>query len=591
MQQVKFKKAFQLIVPILFLSMLLFTACEKEVEKIVTKTVHDTTVVVLNDTTLITIHDTLVVQIISVDTIFANPDSISQGGSIQLTAQVSTLPIAGEDLMFFWDAEAGTFNTDRGDTVIWKAPDEAGVYKVSVHVTDGEYIAIGKRNIGVGVYAASITPYYVGGDGCVCHSGKQAEWANTAHAHAWESLQNSGHAASYCNPCHTVGYEGDFGNSGYDEAPITKFVNVQCENCHGPGSDHISGPSSANITVSYNVENCGKCHNGEHHPYQEEWEQSPHNFDPYTSAHGAATRGSCGGCHEGVAAAYRLSGDLSTFYGGGAVADRPDTTIVPIAPVVCSTCHDPHSDANPGQLRTVDDVVLVTANNESPVITVGGTGKLCMQCHHARRAPETQVANGYAHFGPHANPQADMMAGKSAYHAVADPSFVWAGPSHLNVQNSCKTCHLPTQEYAPGSPAVTGHKFEPTVEACANCHGAITSFDDIMATDDYDGDGTVEGVQSEVHGLVQLLQDALIASGLDTTGVGFAGALGDTTLSTVKQREAGYNMIFIEDDKSWGIHNPDYAIQLLQQSYQYLTGTPVPNAKIARQDDEVVSPF
>jgi hypothetical protein len=240
-------------------------------------------------------------------------------------------------------------------------------------------------------------------------------------------------------------------------------------------------------------------------------------------------------------------------------------------------------------MRTVDDVPLVTANGESPVIAEGGVGKLCMHCHHARRGPESQIANGYAHFGPHANPQADMMAGKSASHGVA-PGYEWATPSHLLVQNSCKTCHLPTAEYGagPGGAAATGHEFIPKVEACEPCHGVIASFRDIPASGDFDGNGTTEGLQDEVEGLLHLLEEALVADGLDTTGVGTLGALGDTLRSTVTQRTAGYNFAFVEDDKSLGIHNPDYAVQLLQQSYFYLTGSLPANATIVERSNMAV---
>ncbi|NIT60796.1 MAG: hypothetical protein GWN00_32700, partial [Aliifodinibius sp.] len=65
----------------------------------------------------------------------------------------------------------------------------------------------------------------------------------------------------------------------------------------------------------------------------------------------------------------------------------------------------------------------------------------------------------------------------------------------------------------------------PTVEACEQCHGPITDFDEIMALEDFDGDGNVEGVQSEVEGLSDLLVEALVADGLDTLGVGVEGAL------------------------------------------------------------------
>ena len=38
-------------------------------------------------------------------------------------------------------------------------------------------------------------------------------------------------------------------------------------------------------------------------------------------------------------------------------------------------------------------------------------------------------------------------------------------------------------------------------------------------------------------------------------------------------RESGYNLVFVEADGSHGMHNADYAIQLLQQSIKKLTGS------------------
>jgi hypothetical protein len=566
-----------------FLSFTLFTACEKEVEKIVEVPVevHDT----------ITVTDTVILEIIIVDTINASPNNITQGQTVQMTVTTTLDPAAGTNLTYAWSADEGTIDHADSDTINWKAPDSDGAYAIRVTVSDGVYAGTGERMMGVGMYAPTATPYFVGDvlNGCACHQTDKVDpWALTAHAHAWESLQGSGHPASYCEPCHTTQDTVPVpGNSGYDDAPIAIFHDVQCESCHGPASEHAP-PSYPTDIDKYDMNTCGKCHDGTHHPYKTEWLMSPHNFDPLTSSHGAAVNPTCEGCHEGVAGAIRLSGDLSVFYGSGSVG-RPDTSEVPARGVVCATCHDPHSADNPGQMRAVDDVPLVTANNESPIISDGGVGKLCMHCHHARRGPESQIANGYAHFGPHANPQADMMAGKSAYHGVA-PGFSWATPSHLLVQNSCKTCHLPTAEYGagPGGAASTGHEFLPKVEACEPCHGVILTFRDIPASGDFDGNGTIEGLQDEVEGLLHLLEEALVADGLDTTGVGTMGALGDTLRSTVLQREAGYNLAYVEDDKSLGVHNPDYAVQLLQQSYLHLTGTLPTNATIVKQDNMVV---
>lgn len=35
---------------------------------------------------------------------------------------------------------------------------------------------------------------------------------------------------------------------------------ITCEQCHGPASEHIAGPSRSNIVVSLSAENCGQCH-------------------------------------------------------------------------------------------------------------------------------------------------------------------------------------------------------------------------------------------------------------------------------------------------------------------------------------------
>jgi hypothetical protein len=519
-------------------------------------------------------------------------DSIGQGKMVTLTAKVTTASNVGE-LTYRWFSDHGTFSATTGDTVHWKAPDEPGPYAVGVHVEDGKYDGVGRKTIGVGMFAPYVEPYYAGGTNCnTCHADKDAEWMETAHGHAWATLQNSGHPASYCIPCHTVDNVQTPGNSGYDDAPIALYENVQCENCHGPASAHLESKKADDINVDYSAGNCGACHEGTHHPYLTEWSQSVHNFNE-SSAHGAPINGGCQGCHEGVTAAERLADEagLAKFYGGAPYGTAPrDTVGIPIRGIVCATCHDPHNAENPGQVRTVADVHLIESNGESPVITEGGVGKLCMQCHHARHSADEQIPAGDDHFGPHGNPQADMMKGATGSHGVTDANYVWAGPSHLNVQNSCKTCHLNMEEYvSEEQPTKTGHLFIPTVEACRNCHGPIEDFNDIMAVSDFDGDGAVEGIQSEVTGLLHLLEGALVADGLDTTDTDLETALGDTLKSNVKQRTAGFNLVFIESDKSHGVHNPDYAIQLLQQSYKYLTGEDVPGAVMLRKDEGLVA--
>lgn len=595
-----FFKSCAFLLPVIFIMFMLSTGCETEKVVTETVTVHDTV------TVTITVHDTITILVngVEVDTVVANPAMIAQGGTVELTASATAQPGVGP-LTFNWFASAGELDAQTGDTVHWKAPDDPQVVTITVHAANaaGTFIGIGASMVGVEMYVPTVTPYYLGDAACAgCHSGNHTEWAGTAHAHAWETLQNSGHPQPFCNPCHAVGWDfdltdstfvGNTGNSGYDEAPIAKFEDVQCENCHGPASDHVAQVNPALVQVSYDVMNCGQCHEGTHHPFLTEWRQSPHNFDPY-----AEDSPSCGGCHDGVAAAIRLSNGssaypLNVFYGTGAISERPDTSVVPLQAVVCQACHDPHSPDNPAQVRTVADVPLRTPTGQPPIVVAeGGTGKLCMHCHHARRGPWEHIPNGNVRFGPHHSPQADAMAAETGYKGVADPTFNWAGPSHLLVQNSCKTCHLNMSEFGtgPGGAAVVGHEFIPKPEACVNCHGSITAFTQIPAAADFDGDGTVEGLQEEVDGLMVLLRDAIVNTppGLDTTTKGFVGAIGDTALSTLEQREAGWNWVYVYEDGSKGIHNPDYIVQLLQTSYSYITSQPVAGAVAVRNDNEAV---
>lgn len=577
----------------------MFIGCEPE-EKIVTETEYDTTYVTEYDTTYVDV----VVNIISVDAIVASPDSITVGGSIDLTAEVSTQQDVG-DLTLYWYSNQGSFDSETGDTVTWKAPDEAGTYKVVVHVANATdtSIAIGSRNIGVGMYAATVDPYYIGEENCVCHSAMQTSWAETGHANAWETLMSSDYAASYCFPCHTVGYEGENGNSGYDEAPIAKFENVQCENCHGAGSDHYDTQDPADISSNLTPEECATCHEGAHHPFYEEWLTSGHNFDPTVAAHGAGSRSYCQPCHSGAGFVEAYDSEHEGLW-----QTMSDAGTLP--GITCSVCHDPHSEDNAHQLRTTAAVTFVENGYDSDgvnpeTVDLGGPGQLCMQCHSARRAPEgpndTQISEGYEHFGPHGSGQGDMVYGESGYEAI-NQDFTFASSGHGLIEDACAACHVNTIPYGTFEPdsAYVGHSFAPKVEACASCHGTITGFNDIMAKSDFDGDGSIEGIQSEVAGLWAVLVTELVEYDEANGGVYMGGdpnmdvhaaidSVANTYLDSsaavaVELRKAGYALAQTVEDGSSGVHNPTYAIQLLQQSILYLDNTALPSSAIHRDE-------
>jgi Cytochrome c554 and c-prime len=109
-------------------------------------------------------------------------------------------------------------------------------------------------------------PSYVGMDKCAsCHKPAVAFWRTTVHARAWKTLVDVGKQADYkCVSCHVTGY-GQVGGTSLGHTQ--HFENIQCENCHGPGSAHVAAkgledpPAIQRQTPS---PTCTNCHN-EHH--------------------------------------------------------------------------------------------------------------------------------------------------------------------------------------------------------------------------------------------------------------------------------------------------------------------------------------
>lgn len=102
---------------------------------------------------------------------------------------------------------------------------------------------------------------YVGADKCgECHKKAFNKWKNTKHAKAYEGLllgrkdQRKGwikrHYDPECLACHVTGWEPEQVlryQSGFQIEELARnkhlFTNLkgqQCENCHGPGSDHVT---------------------------------------------------------------------------------------------------------------------------------------------------------------------------------------------------------------------------------------------------------------------------------------------------------------------------------------------------------------
>ncbi|NOY60245.1 MAG: T9SS type A sorting domain-containing protein [Calditrichaeota bacterium] len=485
---------------------------------------------------------------------------------------------------------ATTFDVDASTQIGVFTPDSAGTYVVDF--TDGDYSASLTINAGT----------YVGiedGNCNLCHNGKYTEWQGTGHSSMLKrGLEGtlSSHYASYCIGCHTTGYDVDAKNNGFDDREFTfpdslfpgmydsmktqfpdamKLANIQCESCHGPGSAHYSDVSDSKMVWSFSADVCAWCHDsGTHHVFPEQWDASVHASGKHIYTAGGHYT-ACTACHNGQGFALAVEGeDLS------AATQR--------IPITCATCHDPHSDENPHQLRTVAPVTL----GNDAVVSQGGLGLLCMNCHKSRRNAAEYTGPNFkysSHYGPHHGPQADMLV------ATNVPTFGKTLPSspHLvATENACVTCHMAEGHVdAEGNVIKVGsHSFSmvspdsvDNVKVCEECHGAIgESFADkkfyVNGSADLDGDGVEKGLQEEVEGLLDKL--ALLLPPLDTLAVDVSGKY----IYTETDAKAAYNYLFVEEDGSKGIHNPAFAVALLKTSIQAVRNHALSGEIVAIED-------
>jgi hypothetical protein len=110
------------------------------------------------------------------------------------------------------------------------------------------------------------------------------------------------------------------------------------------------------------------------------------------------------------------------------------------------------------------------------------------------------------------------------------------------------------------------------VAACVGCHtdangDPLTSFDDLMAREDHDGDGEIEGAQHEIEGLIHDV--AMLLPPVGVAEVDIRDPLWNDPGATL-QRKAAWNWLMIEEDGSHGVHNYQFAVALLKLTKQAL---------------------
>ncbi len=103
---------------------------------------------------------------------------------------------------------------------------------------------------------------YIGSESCkVCHEYEFEKWSSNIHAHAYATLERVGSQFDpECVICHVVGM--DYESGFVSEQKTGHLKNVGCENCHGPGSEHIMTAGQTELTEPKSA--CIDCHTLEH---------------------------------------------------------------------------------------------------------------------------------------------------------------------------------------------------------------------------------------------------------------------------------------------------------------------------------------
>jgi len=365
-------------------------------------------------------------------------------------------------------------------------------------------------------------PYYVGAPVCMgCHPSTHDLWSDTRHAHAFETLKNIGrHKTGSCLTCHTVGY--GLPNGFVNEETTPWLKGVQCENCHGPGGNHVGDPYNLDMQPKLEMSSmvCGGCHSGAHHNTYVEWEMSRHGHALSTLQNRSFAPASCLECH---------SQDTRFAMENGIT---PPTVQEAQLSIECSTCHSAHGPN------------VEVAQLKMPI------GMLCGDCHTAGdprlgsspHHPQYQVLSGWGTF----NEDGTILTNTFSTHTTLG----------LDGGLACARCHViqvPAVNPSEGNPNITGHTFNPFNEEIPSFSETNQYAGCLPCHSHNDADFLRNNKQTNVGAYLSWLSGFFSPSSpsyIDPAGL---SATDSNRLAVAK-----WNFQFLDADASVGIHNPNF---------------------------------
>jgi predicted CXXCH cytochrome family protein len=378
-----------------------------------------------------------------------------------------------------------------------------------------------------------------------------------------------------CAGCHTTGTNVTYNIPTSDWTVTYSELNIGCEACHGPGSEHVTTQDPDFIWKSVDAQVCGQCHirgtsNGTYaggeklgYPWNDgqgwympgdtlsdfyvpgegTWDDdrnsSKQHHQQYRDWLTTESQG-----HAKSAPVYAKNADcMSCRSTEGFIADLEGDTITDTGNLTwtqtCAACHTSHDDAgNPSQLRLPED-------------------QLCVKCH-------TIGEQALDHEPHHA--QKEIIAGTTILDSEV-PGTVWMGGSVL-----CTDCHMPGTAKSAITGDISSHTFKPVMPdqtiavgvpnscnfACHTDTSPGHTFNETLGQAHIDGwYADVDGPFGDAEHNVTAAEDAFEAAAHQD--------FSDTAMTDAEEELNKAVFAFGVVDSGIGRrHNPSYALDLLQ---------------------------
>jgi len=236
----------------------------------------------------------------------------------------------------------------------------------------------------------------------------------------------------------------------------------------------------------------------------------------------------------------------------------------------CFTCHMPHTGTvNDWNADTLRGLLPTVELNNGEFIKMGKSNN-CLHCHQAASPPDiTQSILITAGWGPHYSPQTDLVTGSGGYFVEFDRGAnIHQGDT---ITGGCIVCH-----YGVGDISGQGYEFGEHTFRLQDILGADTTFfvdncgkstachngssaEEIIHFYDVEN---IDSIRSKTNQLESVLKTAGILDSDDSEGLEL-----ETNIN-IKAEEARilYNYLLIRHDGTDGVHNPQFALKILDSS-------------------------